>query len=395
MSGLFTLSYALLCGLVVIEAVLLREVLRRTVLFKRLHSDFNRSSESEKSKRLPAGSPAPDFTAPLLWTNGSLSARQLIGHPSILMFVSPEGNSVGYKNLEAVIHVKWHETNGHIYLVCSGGEEGCRQLAREHSVKGHAVDTIPVIIDEGGRIAQSFLIDSTPQAVSLDEEGRIDRYGRPIPSEDVEEVESEGDQIRSADTSADTISIDSPSIAEKAHEYHEAGEEPSISRRGRTVGGGDGKPCFWPDERPYTGAAFARMDSTVACVMTRFRLRSTWSLIPFYLAFRRVRRSARDVDGLLQAVFLIEDLRTCYTISLWKDDCSIVDFSSIRAHISAANSAFGPTYRKDLNRAEIWSAQFRLWAVSCHNLNWEGLDLQTELAEQWGRREEVDGWEPS
>lgn len=145
----------------------------------------------------------------------------------------------------------------------------------------------------------------------------------------------------------------------------------------------------WSDDDPISGAGFARMDSTVSCVLTRFRLRSFWSLIPFYLHFRRVRRAARDIRGLLKATFLIEDLRTCYTLSLWTDEWAIVDFGSVRAHVDAANSAFGPTYRKDLKIAEIWSAQFRLWAVSCHNLNWEGLELKTILADQWTRREEV------
>ncbi len=146
---------------------------------------------------------------------------------------------------------------------------------------------------------------------------------------------------------------------------------------------------FWQDGSPMSGAGFARVDTTVACVLTRFRVRSCWSLIPFYLHFRRVRREARDVKGLLKAVFLIEDLHTCYTLSLWKNDEAIVNFGSVHAHVAAANSAFGPTYREDLRRAEIWSAQFRLWAVSCHNLNWEGLDLQTVLADQWDRREKV------
>ena len=145
----------------------------------------------------------------------------------------------------------------------------------------------------------------------------------------------------------------------------------------------------WSEDCPYSGAGFARMDTTLSCVLTRFRLRSPWSLIPFYLAFRRVRRDASDVGGLLKAIFLIEDLHTCFTLSLWKDDWAIVEFGRVRAHVAAANSAFGPTFRKDLNRAEIWSAQFRLWAVSCHNLNWEGLDLNTVLADQWKRRAEV------
>jgi hypothetical protein len=89
----------------------------------------------------------------------------------------------------------------------------------------------------------------------------------------------------------------------------------------------------------------------------------------------------------LQALFLIENLHTCYTLSLWANDCAIVDFGQVRAHITAANSAFRPTYRQDLQRAEIWSAQFRLWAVSSHNLNWEEFDLRPILGAQWEKRE--------
>lgn len=143
----------------------------------------------------------------------------------------------------------------------------------------------------------------------------------------------------------------------------------------------------WPDDSPISGAAFARVDTTISCVLTRFHLRSSWSLVPFYLAFRRVRREARVIAGLIQASFLIENRRTCYTLSLWKDDDSIVDFGRVRSHITAANSVFSGAYGP---RPEIWSAQFRMWAVSCHNLNWEGVDWQTHLADQWDRREQAD-----
>ncbi len=151
----------------------------------------------------------------------------------------------------------------------------------------------------------------------------------------------------------------------------------------------DSRPNNWPDDRPMSGAAFARVNTTVSCVLTRFRLNSPLSLIPFYLTFRRVRRSARGIGGLLKAAFLVENLRTCYTLSLWSNDWAIVEFGNVHAHIRAARSAFRPTHHKDANRPEIWSAQFRLWAISCHNLAWEGLDLQAMLAEEWRRREEV------
>ena len=146
---------------------------------------------------------------------------------------------------------------------------------------------------------------------------------------------------------------------------------------------------IWPESYPLSGASFARMDSSVSCVLTRFRLRSRWSLIPFYLSFRRVCAASSGVSGLLKAAFLIEDLRTCYTLSLWENDWAIVEFGSVQAHVKAANRAFGATYSKEKNRAEIWSAQFRLWAVSCHNLRRDGLDLKAVLGDQWDRRKTV------
>lgn len=141
----------------------------------------------------------------------------------------------------------------------------------------------------------------------------------------------------------------------------------------------------WPADRPISGAGFERVDATVSCVLTRFRLRSAWWLPPFYFAFRRIRKEARQLGGLIRASFLIENLRTCYSLSLWTDDGAIVEFGTrVRSHVGAANRAFGRTYRRDLRRAEICSTQWRLWAVS-HNLNWDDLDLRAVLAAQTGQ----------
>jgi hypothetical protein len=135
--------------------------------------------------------------------------------------------------------------------------------------------------------------------VELDENARVKRYGRP-----------------------ERLQLDTE-------------EEPqSITAAGKA-----GDRPVWPDDRPMSGAGFARMDTAVSCVLTRFRVKSPFSLLPFYLAFRKVRHGARHIRGLIQAVFLLEDLRTCYTLSLWKDDWSIVEFGDVHAHIDAANSA--------------------------------------------------------
>lgn len=142
----------------------------------------------------------------------------------------------------------------------------------------------------------------------------------------------------------------------------------------------------WPDDLPFSSAVYERVGGTVSCVLTRFYLRSALWLPFFFLAFRRVRRQAREtVPGLIEAIFLVEGPRTCYTLSLWTDDRAIVDFGTrVTTHISAARWAFGPTFCKKLCRPEIWSVQWRLWAVS-HNLNWKGVDLRAVLARQLGK----------
>lgn len=124
-----------------------------------------------------------------------------------------------------------------------------------------------------------------------------------------------------------------------------------------------------------TGTGYDRVDTQIACVITRFRVRSIGALWRFYRSYRRVRAHSRRVSGLLTTRFLIEDWHTCYTLSLWRDDDAILEFNgSVLAHIDAANRCF-----RDLefgpHGPQLWSAQFRLWAVSQANLRWDGVDL--------------------
>ncbi len=378
MQGLFIASYALLGGLAILLALILNRILRETLRLRRLYISRLDKAKELLPDQLRKGAAAPEFTAPLLSTGELMNTSRFKGHESILVFVNPDIPSLFYRQLPIVIHSWWHDTDGHLCIVCNGREESCRTFVNEHLVEGFNEHKVPVVLDEEGVITRSFLIKKFPRAVALDEDLRVVRYGEPVPSE---EAEPEVDKPQTESNPSESAT-DGAHVAVKGEdEGRAAGAE-----HNRTVKEGD-QPCDWPDSRPFTGAAFARVDTKVSCVLTRFRLRSAWSLLPFYLAFRRVRRESRKIAGLLQALFLIEDLRTCYTLSLWMNDCAIVDFGRVSAHITAANSAFGPTYRRDLQRSEIWSAQFRLWAVSSHNLGWEGFDLQPILGDQWERRE--------
>jgi hypothetical protein len=119
------------------------------------------------------------------------------------------------------------------------------------------------------------------------------------------------------------------------------------------------------------GTGYLNVDSTVSCVLTRFQVRSIWSTIRFYLMYRRIRRGTRSITGLVTTLFLVENLRTCYTLSIWRNADAILTFNgSVHAHIDAANKSFS-RMRFSNGRPLLWSAQFSLAAVSPCNLRWD------------------------
>lgn len=125
------------------------------------------------------------------------------------------------------------------------------------------------------------------------------------------------------------------------------------------------------------GTGYEVVTTEVSCVITRFGLRSMWSLSRFYNWFVQIRAESRAVSGLLASIFLVENRRTCYTISVWRDAQAILEFNSTgRAHIHAANHCF-QWLKVDESGPQLWSGQFRLSAVSPHNLRWEGVDTSS------------------
>jgi hypothetical protein len=176
---LFAVSYALLSGLVIIEAVILREALQAVLRFNRFYSVSTQGIEQHV--RLPRGALAPEFSGPLLGMGKKiLTIGELKGHSTILLFVSPgDTSSAGHKHLTPALHALWHRLEGYIYLICRGTEEACRQHGPDRQI--HELgDPALMVLDEGGHIARRFHIEATPMAVELDEDLRIARYGWPV-----------------------------------------------------------------------------------------------------------------------------------------------------------------------------------------------------------------------
>lgn len=120
------------------------------------------------------------------------------------------------------------------------------------------------------------------------------------------------------------------------------------------------------------------VDVPIICVITRFGLRSARYLLPTYLDYLRVVREAKKTQtpGLLRAAFLIENLKTCYSLSIWASYDAIPRFgTNVLYHVVAGNKIFGRLAKRDDGYPELWSNKWQLTSVS-HNLNWENFDLR-------------------
>lgn len=183
--AVFDISYIVLWGFMLLQAVILRQVLRETVWLKHLYGDF---ALTRRWNQLPRGTLAPEFVAPILQTGGEVTTADLRGRPTTLMFISTaDAASPLYKELLTSIHGLWHRAEGNLYIVCSGATEQCRQMIPELRFGSDHETSVPVIIDSDGGIARAFLVSRTPTAVTLDEQARIERYGFQLTAIEVEQ----------------------------------------------------------------------------------------------------------------------------------------------------------------------------------------------------------------
>lgn len=121
------------------------------------------------------------------------------------------------------------------------------------------------------------------------------------------------------------------------------------------------------------------VDVPIMCSITRFGLRSARSLLPSYLAYRRVVQSAEasPAIGLLRSAFLVENPRTWFSFSVWS---GYPEFSAhVPAHVDAARGIFERLSIEPDRGPALWSTKWRLVSVT-NNLNWDEFDLRRVIA---------------
>jgi hypothetical protein len=113
------------------------------------------------------------------------------------------------------------------------------------------------------------------------------------------------------------------------------------------------------------------VDYPMFCTTTRVRVRAPWTLLRAWWHFRIVSREARAIPAIKRMAFLVEGPRTFVILSVWdgeqgmRDFATRVDMHHVSVRMCFAQAAFTG------DRAEIWSAQWRMWSAS-NNLSWDG-----------------------
>jgi hypothetical protein len=168
----FYTSYALLWALVTLQAMVLLEVLRRVSRLKR--DIFDSMPAVVRDERLKSGTPAPDFAVRELASGKTVRPGDLVGEPSLLLFLDPERVRERFSDrwLRNTLAGLGAKAEGKLYLVCDDSA-AIGRLTRGYSLE------LPVLLDDNGELRQKFRITARPTAVMLDEAVRVKMYGQP------------------------------------------------------------------------------------------------------------------------------------------------------------------------------------------------------------------------
>ena len=169
---------------VVVQTAALLDVLRRAVRLKA--EVYDAMPELAKQDRL-AGGTFVDFEARDVESGVIVRSPDLRGAPAALLFIRAEERSRSRADwLLATASGLRHKGEGRVFVLCDGSAGDCAELSRELGSEG------PVLLDEGGRIAERFLVRASAFGVLLDADARVAAYGMP---ESVPDREDEREEV--------------------------------------------------------------------------------------------------------------------------------------------------------------------------------------------------------
>jgi methylamine dehydrogenase accessory protein MauD len=168
-SGLWLISYIALWILVALLTIVVLGLVRQFgLIYLRLGPEQHLATTREG---LDLGKSAPVFRGLNLLNENEIALDDLLGHQSVLVFVSP--SCIPCIELMPHLNTFQNSNNGKvkILLVCQSESRASLELTKKYNLK------MPVVSDSEGEISKAYQVFVTPFAYRLDEEGLVRRRG--------------------------------------------------------------------------------------------------------------------------------------------------------------------------------------------------------------------------
>lgn len=170
MSPLFIASYVVLWVLVIFEGAIVLGLVHLTGRLLAKDQQRTRAPVRSRDGQLAPGQEAPLVAATGL-TGEAVNSRDFAGKPWALLFVSP--TCLGCATTLADLKVLEGKVQGNLLVICRADATSCMRLAETYD------DTARTVADADDRITRLYGISSTPTAVLIDSQNRIEKYGAP------------------------------------------------------------------------------------------------------------------------------------------------------------------------------------------------------------------------
>lgn len=175
MGILFSFDLYVISALMACESVLLLMILRDTSSLSRILQHSPPGFDGDESDVLPE---MPEFRAALLDSDGYVSKRDLVGRPSLILFLSlREEWDIALTNLCTIVGAMWEKTDGNLFLACEGQENECRDVQDRCRLKDVYGDDVVMLVDSDSQLREQFRIARPLAAIMFDELGRVLKSG--------------------------------------------------------------------------------------------------------------------------------------------------------------------------------------------------------------------------
>lgn len=170
---LFYASYVLLWLLVLGQSLVILGLMRTI---------YTAHSEPAEMKRIGPrpGEKVPAFSALDLISGRQVRSSEFLGKLTALLFVSPHCASC-MTTLEELNALK-HKARGNVVLICRANSEDCARLMKRYGL------ALTTLIDEHNNIGALLGVTGTPYSVVVDEKGEVEIAGRPLRTDEMEQI---------------------------------------------------------------------------------------------------------------------------------------------------------------------------------------------------------------